>query len=118
MNIQDKKERIQELIKDLFFLSESDYPWQISENQPSEHVLTEQEVDVDLFFSNLSHPTDMVDNFMKIQSEKYDLLFQFVRANFTTIHIVKHGRIKRPIVIELTDDEQKRLFLTTISIET
>jgi hypothetical protein len=118
MNLEEKKEQIKILIKDLFYLSESDYPWQITSITPSEHVITEQEVDVDLFFNNLSHPSDMVDEFMRIQAKKYDLLFQFIKSNFNEIKIVKHGRIKRPVIVELTDENSKSIFLTTHSLET
>ncbi|MEY4876392.1 MAG: hypothetical protein RL708_1541 [Bacteroidota bacterium] len=118
MTIKEKKEQIQLIIKDLFFLSESDYPWLISEKFSLDDVITEQQIDTDIFFEKLTHPIDMVDDFMRTQSEKYQELHDFLKENFTTIFITKHGRIKRPLIIELKDEENGKLYLTTFSIET
>jgi hypothetical protein len=100
----------------LVYISESDFPWEISSEGFTN--IDAEEINADSFFKNLIYEQDTRDEFVKAQSLRYQMLYDFLCEQCCFISVYKTGKIKRQLIIELETMEHEKVFLKTYSIET
>ncbi len=126
------KETLQQLISGLLFSSESDYPltlldWgNISDEEISKQIIANYtsgtilvSVPADYFFNHyILRQQTSGDDQMIANAARFQQLFDYLKANFTSINVWRCGSVKVGIYIVLKTNEDDVLVLQTTSVET
>ena len=126
------KLHITSLISDLYFMSESEYPFTIEEvnetdiNQIEKHILSNYDADVTMsrfetkeFFEKIIHNMEYAsDEMSQSFAIKYKNLFQFITESCTSSCVLKCGKIEVGVYIVMELKSKSFVLLKTVSVET
>jgi hypothetical protein len=132
MEISAFKNQLTKLTDGLFYMSESDYPFEFIElnNNNPEEIKKEiielhppdspvETVKADDFFNKLIHSyLASGDDFLISTAKNYDKLYSFISNHATEVNIIRCGRIEVGIYIVIYLKREGVTVLKTTSIET
>lgn len=132
MNIHQLQQKLSELTKDLFYMSESDYPFEIQtwQNVTSDDIkkhiaglkdyggVFETLPAHDFFKKIIDNLSNSGEEVLVQIAKRYEKLYDFLKGNSDTVKIWRCGRIEIDIYIVILKANQPTTVLRTTSIET
>ena len=129
---ENLKSRLTNLISDLYFMSESEYPFTIEElhekdfSQIEKNILSKYEPEsklirietTDFFNRIINNFETSEDELSKSFAKKYKDLYQFIIQDCTSSLVLKCGKIEVGVFIILELKNGSFTLLKTISVET
>lgn len=125
-------EKLELLTRDLYFLSESDYPFEIldwgkkNDAEIKDKILSFHEngsplseFDTDVFFGRIvNNFNESGDPLLKTFAEKYSTLLDFLNRNMFKTQVFKCGKVEVGVYVVLSLKDDAVVVLKTISVET
>lgn len=132
MNTNQLEQKLKDLTQGLFYMSESDYPYEVQywgkvgEGEIKKHIAAIKDygenitaVSAEEFFNKIITNLNLSgDEALAAMSQQYRHLFDFIKQNSSQLKVWRCGKIEIDIYITMLTESGKTLALKTVSIET